>query len=49
MKEVKKRGAKTLNGLGMLIYQGILSYELFTGKKFEHDIFDDVLKNVFNK
>ncbi len=49
LKEAKKRGAKTLNGLGMLIYQGILSYELFTGKKFEHDIFDDVLKNVFNK
>lgn len=47
--ETKKTGAKTMNGLGMLIYQGLLSYELFTGKKFETDIFEDILKNVFNR
>jgi len=29
----KKSGAKTKNGLGMLLYQGALSFEYFTGKK----------------
>lgn len=29
----KKVGAKTLNGLGMLIYQGAESFEIWTGKK----------------
>ncbi len=48
LKEAKKRGAKTLNGLGMLIYQGIIAYELFTDTKLPGDIFDKILKNVFS-
>lgn len=28
--QARERGAKTVNGLGMLIYQGIIAYELFT-------------------
>ncbi len=31
--EAKKRGANTVNGLGMLIYQGIIAFELFTGRQ----------------
>lgn len=33
IKEAKKRGLKAMNGLGMLLYQGTLSFELFTGKQ----------------
>lgn len=49
LKEAKKTGAKTLNGLGMLIYQGIIAYELFTGTKLPEGIYDEISKNVFNK
>ncbi len=31
--EAEKKGAKILNGLGMLVYQGALSFEKWTGKK----------------
>jgi len=33
LKIAKHLGAKTLNGLGMLLYQGVLSFEIFTGEK----------------
>lgn len=33
LKEAKKRGIKASNGLGMLLYQGVLSFGLFTGRK----------------
>ena len=29
LKKARERGAKTLNGLGMLVYQGIIAYEKF--------------------
>jgi shikimate dehydrogenase len=48
LKEAKKRGAKTtLNGLGMLINQGIISYEYFTGEKLPEDISEIVKREVF--
>lgn len=33
LKIAKERGAKTANGLGMLLYQGVLAFEIWTGKK----------------
>lgn len=48
LKKAKERGAKTMNGLGMLIYQGIVAYELFTNTKLPDDIYDMIEKNVFN-
>lgn len=42
LKESKKRGAKTINGLGMLIYQGIIAYELFTESHLPDGIYNDV-------
>lgn len=36
--QAKKLGAKTVNGAGMLIYQGILSIELWTGKTPSYDV-----------
>ncbi len=47
--ECEKRGAKILNGLGMLIHQGILAYELFTGTKLDADIADTIKKEVFGR
>lgn len=49
LKMAKKRGAKTVNGLGMLIYQGMIAYELFTGAKLDDGIYDELLINVFKK
>ena len=44
LKESKKRGAKTMNGLGMLIYQGLIAYELFTGTGLP-DNMAEIVKN----
>lgn len=47
LKRAKAMGAKTLNGLGMLIFQGILAYRLFTGIDIPDSIADEILKEVF--
>lgn len=49
LKKAKENGAKTINGLGMLIYQGLLAYELFTGATITEDVYDRVEKEVFGK
>lgn len=33
IKQAKKKACKAINGLGMLVYQGAASFELWTGKK----------------
>jgi len=33
LKAARKVGAKTVNGLGMLIYQGALAFKIWTGKE----------------
>lgn len=47
LKIAREKGAKTVNGLGMLIYQGIVAYELFTDTKLPSDIADKLRKEVF--
>lgn len=49
LKESKKRGAKTLNGLGMLIYQGVIAYELFTDTVLPSDMGERIRKEVFGR
>lgn len=49
LKIAEKKGAKTANGLGMLIYQGIFAYELFTGVKLPDNIYSNILSDVFKK
>lgn len=44
LKDAEKMGAKAINGLGMLFYQGINAYEIWTGFKFD----EDNLKNIFD-
>lgn len=38
MRTAKLRGARTLNGLGMLLYQGVLAFEIWTRKKAPVDV-----------
>jgi shikimate dehydrogenase len=33
LREAKRRGCRVLGGLGMLLYQGALAFELWTGQK----------------
>ena len=49
LKEAKKKGAKTVNGLGMLIFQGLIAYELFTGTKLSDNAYEMVRKEVFGR
>lgn len=43
LKQAAKSGAKTVNGLGMLIYQGIRAYEIWMDIKIEDDISREML------
>jgi len=43
----REMGAKTINGLGMLICQGIIAYEYFTGIRLDEKIYDEIAKEVF--
>lgn len=45
----QKRKAKTLNGLGMLIHQGAISFELWTGRKAPVKIMKAALEKVIKK
>ena len=49
LKKARKAGAKTLNGLGMLIYQGIIAYELFTGVTLPSDMGERIKREVFGR
>ena len=33
LRTARSRGAKTLRGIGMLLYQGVIAFEIWTGKK----------------
>lgn len=43
LKEAELRGAKTIDGSGMLLWQGVLAFELWTGVKPPVDIMRDLL------
>lgn len=48
LRESKKRGLKTFGGLGMLLWQGVLASELWTGVRPPHDVMRDaLLKNFY--
>ncbi len=49
LKEAKKKGLKASNGLGMLLYQGVLSFELFTGKKAPISVMRAALKKAVKR
>ncbi len=46
LRQCRQMGAKTMNGLGMLIYQGILAYELFTETVLPDDMADRLFELI---
>ncbi|WP_265457540.1 shikimate dehydrogenase [Enterococcus sp. HY326] len=44
LKEAKVRGAKTSNGLGMLLYQGAAAFELWTGQAMPIDVVKPIIE-----
>lgn len=49
LKEARERGARTLNGLDMLIYQGIIANEIFMDRKLPEGIVDNIRREVFKR
>lgn len=45
LREAKERGAKTANGLGMLLYQGAAAFKLWTGEEMPIDIVKPIVEN----
>lgn len=48
LKSAKESGAKTLNGIGMLVRQGALSFSIFTGKDAPIDVMRSAALKVLN-
>lgn len=49
LQEAAKRGAKTVNGLGMLACQGALNFTLWTGVEAPLDVMEDTLRREFEQ
>lgn len=47
LNEAENRGARTLDGLGMLAYQGALAFQMWTGREAPVSIMRSALKQVF--
>lgn len=47
LQEAQKRGAKTVNGLGMLVNQGARNFTLWTGEEAPVDVMTETLKKEF--
>ena len=48
LQEAKRRGARTVNGLGMLIYQGIFAFEHFSGMQLPDEAYEIAKKAVLS-
>lgn len=49
MRQAKSRGARALNGLGMLVFQGARSFEIWTGEKPPTDVMRHAALQRFSK
>ncbi|MGE5601540.1 MAG: shikimate dehydrogenase [Nitrososphaerales archaeon] len=47
LKNAEVRGARTLNGLGMLVYQGAVAFKLWTGVEPDVPVMKDALQRFF--
>ncbi|MDX2141646.1 MAG: shikimate dehydrogenase [Chloroflexota bacterium] len=47
MREAAARGLKTLDGLSMLVYQGVIGFQMWTGENPPEAIMKDALKAAF--
>jgi len=46
LKEAKEKGAKIIHGTEMLLHQGLVQFELYTGKKAPEDVMRKVLHKI---
>lgn len=44
LQEAEKAGVKTMNGLGMLLYQGVCAFELFTGRAVSDAVCEELFR-----
>lgn len=49
LQEAEKRGCRTCSGLGMLVYQGALAFELWTGKRAPVAVMRQAAEEVLEK
>jgi shikimate dehydrogenase len=49
LREAEARGAKTLDGLGMLVYQGAIAFKMWTGHDAPVQVMRDALEQVFGE
>ncbi len=49
LKQAEKKGAKIINGLDMLIYQGMESFKIWTGRNSNYNLIAKKLKEYFKK
>lgn len=49
LKEAEKQGAKVINGLGMLVLQGILAFEHFCDIRLNHAAYYEELMSLFSQ
>lgn len=49
MQRAARTGALVLNGLGMLLYQGVLSFEMWTGEVAPLEVMRESLQTCFNR
>jgi shikimate dehydrogenase len=49
LKEAKARGARTLDGLGMLVYQGAIGFKMWTGLDAPVEVMHQALAEVFGQ
>ena len=49
LKTARDRGCRTINGLGMLVYQGSESFRIWTGKKFPEEKILTLLRGFIKK
>jgi shikimate dehydrogenase len=47
LREARMRGAKTLDGLGMLVYQGAIAFKMWTGQDAPLQIMKEALRKAF--
>ena len=47
LQSAKARGALTLDGLGMLVYQGAIGFTMWTGREAPLSVMHQALKEVF--
>jgi len=45
--EATAKGAKTLDGLGMLVYQGAIAFTIWTGRDAPVDVMRQALTDAF--